>query len=120
MKFKIPKDHHRVHRSPHICGTPAYKCSCCKNLSAKWPCNPTVGVTYTSGSARNNTQPQHVDETNNICPAEPPDPTQYHLSGNATPGGDTRILPSEVVATPGENALESIKGVMKLKGSNKR
>ena len=52
---------------------------------------PTVGVTYTSGSARNNTQPQDVDETNNICPAEPPDPTQYHLSGNATPGGDTRI-----------------------------
>ena len=46
-----------------------------------------------------------LDDSTSLSPPqiEPPDPTQYHLSGNATPGGETRILPSEVVAAPGEN-----------------
>ena len=82
---------------------------------------PTVGVAYISGSARNNTQPQRVDETRNICPAEPPD-TQYHLSGNATPGGDTRILPSEVVVSPDENTtpLSVVTRTLAHAGTSKR
>ena len=83
---------------------------------------PTVGVTYTSGSACNNTQLQRVDDTNNIFPDEPPDPTQYHLSGNVTPGGDTRILPSEVVVSPGENTtpLSLVTRTLAHAGTSKR